>query len=40
MGEYSAEVWRKLHRKELHYFYSLPGVIKMIRSTTIRRVGM
>jgi hypothetical protein len=29
--------WRKLHRKELHNFYSSPSVIRKIKS---RRVGL
>jgi hypothetical protein len=28
--------WRKLHNEELHNFYSLPNIIRMIRS---RRMG-
>jgi hypothetical protein len=32
-------VWRKLHNKELHNLYSLPSIIRMIKSRRIRFVG-
>jgi hypothetical protein len=28
--------WRKLHNEELHYLYSLPSIIRMVKS---RRMG-
>jgi hypothetical protein len=28
--------WRKLHNEELHYFYSSPSIIRMIKSRTMR----
>jgi hypothetical protein len=31
--------WRKLHNEELHNMYSLPNVIRMIKSRRIRRAG-
>jgi hypothetical protein len=32
-------VWRKLHNEELHNLYSLPSIIKMIKSKRMRWVG-
>jgi hypothetical protein len=32
--------WRKLHNVELHDFYSLPSIIRMIKSRRIRWKGM
>jgi hypothetical protein len=31
--------WRKLHNKELHYLYSLPSVIRMMKPRTMRWAG-
>jgi hypothetical protein len=31
--------WRRLHSEELHNFYALPNVIRVIRSRTMRCVG-
>jgi hypothetical protein len=28
--------WRKLHNEEVHNMYSLPGIIRMIKSRRIR----
>jgi hypothetical protein len=30
--------WRELHNKEFHYLYSLPSIIRMIKSRGIRWV--
>jgi hypothetical protein len=31
--------WRKLHNKELHNLYSLPNIIRMIKSRRMRCAG-
>jgi hypothetical protein len=31
--------WRKLHNEELHNFYSLPTIIRMIKSRRMRCSG-
>jgi hypothetical protein len=31
--------WRKLHNEDLHNLYSLPSIIKMVKSWKIRRDG-
>jgi hypothetical protein len=31
--------WRKLHSEELHDLYSSPSIIRIIRSTRMRRAG-
>jgi hypothetical protein len=31
--------WRKLHNKELHYLYSLPSTIRIIKSRRMRWAG-
>jgi hypothetical protein len=31
--------WRKLHNEELHDLYSLPSIIRMIKSRRMRRAG-
>jgi hypothetical protein len=31
--------WRKLHKEELHDLYSLPSIIRIIKSRRIRWVG-
>jgi hypothetical protein len=31
--------WRKLHNKELHNLYSLPNVIRLIKSRRMRWAG-
>jgi hypothetical protein len=31
--------WRKLHNEELHYLYSSPRIIKMIKSTRMGLAG-
>jgi hypothetical protein len=31
--------WRKLHNEELHYLYSLPGTIRIIKSRRMRWAG-
>jgi hypothetical protein len=31
--------WRKLHNEELHKLYSLPNVIRMMKSRRMRSVG-
>jgi hypothetical protein len=31
--------WRKLHNEELHNFYSLPHIIRMIKSKRMRWAG-
>jgi hypothetical protein len=31
--------WRKLHHEELHDWYCLPNIIRVIRSSTMRWVG-
>jgi hypothetical protein len=31
--------WRKLHNEELHYFYSSPNIIRMIKSRRMRSAG-
>jgi hypothetical protein len=31
--------WRKLHNKELHDLYSLPSIIRIIKSRRMRWVG-
>jgi hypothetical protein len=31
--------WRKLHNEELHNFYSLPSIIRIIKSRRMRWVG-
>jgi hypothetical protein len=31
--------WRKLHYEELHYLYSSPNIIRMIKSITMRWAG-
>jgi hypothetical protein len=31
--------WRKLHNEELHNFYSLSGIIRMIKSSRMRLAG-
>jgi hypothetical protein len=41
-GPKRAEViggWRKLHNKELHNLYTLPSIIRMIRSRRMRWAG-
>jgi hypothetical protein len=32
--------WRKLHNKELHNLYSLPNIIRMIKSRRTRLAGL
>jgi hypothetical protein len=32
-------IWRKLHNEELHNLYSSPGIIRMIKSRTMRWAG-
>jgi hypothetical protein len=32
-------VWRKLHNEELHNLYSLPSIIRMIKSRRMRWAG-
>jgi hypothetical protein len=32
-------VWRKLHNEEHHYLYSLPSIIRIIKSRSMRWVG-
>jgi hypothetical protein len=31
--------WRKLHNEELHSLYSSPGIIRMIKSRSVRWAG-
>jgi hypothetical protein len=31
--------WRKLHNEELHDLYSLPSIIRIIKSRSMRRAG-
>jgi hypothetical protein len=31
--------WRKMHNEELHDLYSLPSVIRIIKSRRMRRTG-
>jgi hypothetical protein len=31
--------WRKLHKEELHNLYSLPNIIRMIKSRRMRYTG-
>jgi hypothetical protein len=31
--------WRKLHNEELHYLYSFPSIIRMIKSRKMRWVA-
>jgi hypothetical protein len=31
--------WRKLHNEELHNLYTLPNIIRMIKSRRMRRAG-
>jgi hypothetical protein len=31
--------WRKLHKEELHNFYSSPSIIRMIKSRKMRLAG-
>jgi hypothetical protein len=31
--------WRKLHNEELHNLYSLPSIIRTIKSTRVRWAG-
>jgi hypothetical protein len=31
--------WRKLHNEELHYLYSSPGIIRVIKSRRMRWAG-
>jgi hypothetical protein len=31
--------WRKLHNEELHDLYSLPSIIRIIKSRRMRRAG-
>jgi hypothetical protein len=31
--------WRKLHNKELHYLYSSPSIIRIIKSRRMRWAG-
>jgi hypothetical protein len=31
--------WRKLHQEDLHTFYSLPSIIRMIKSRRMRWAG-
>jgi hypothetical protein len=33
------EEWRKLHKKELHDLYSLPNIIRIIKSRRMRWAG-
>jgi hypothetical protein len=33
------ELWRKLHNDELHNLFSLPNVVRVIKSRTMRWVG-
>jgi hypothetical protein len=33
------EDWRKLHNEELHNLYSLPNIIRMIKSRRMRWAG-
>jgi hypothetical protein len=37
--EEEAGGWRRLHNKELHNLYTLPYVIRMIKSMSMRRAG-
>jgi hypothetical protein len=31
--------WRKLHNEELHYLYSLPSIVRVIKSSRMRWAG-
>jgi hypothetical protein len=31
--------WRKLHNEELHYLYSMPNIIRMIKSSRLGCAG-
>jgi hypothetical protein len=31
--------WRKLHNEELKYFYSLPNIVRVVKSRRIRWAG-
>jgi hypothetical protein len=31
--------WRKLHNEELHYLYSSPSIIRMMKSRTMKLAG-
>jgi hypothetical protein len=31
--------WRKLHNEELHYLYSLPNIVRMVKSRRMRWAG-
>jgi hypothetical protein len=31
--------WRKLHNEEFHNFYSLPSIIRIMKSTRMRWAG-
>jgi hypothetical protein len=31
--------WKELHNEELHKFYSLPSIIRMIKSKRVGRAG-
>jgi len=38
MDEVTGE-WRKLHNEELRYLYSLPNIVRVVKSRRMRRAG-
>jgi hypothetical protein len=39
MQDQATGEWRKLHNEELHNFYSLPDIIRLIKSRRMRWAG-
>jgi hypothetical protein len=39
MGEEVVGDWRRLHNEELHNFYTLPNIIRVIKTKRVRWIG-